>query len=168
MRTFVSVPSRDLIDSMAPSTASMVPRMRTGGGGCCAQAAVPNRTADISDAASTRGSSEEIVGMVFPPKAVSAAHPPQTPEGSSYSLAASLISHWRRQPVAADADAVGLERAVRQLFHEGDHLGAGLEVGFVGGNIGHHGGFGGKPNPLLARLLFDQQSVTVSFRHALV
>ena len=33
IRTFMSVPSRDLIISIGPSTLSMVPRMRTGG--CC-------------------------------------------------------------------------------------------------------------------------------------
>src|SRR6202022_2348572 len=46
--------------------------------------------------------------------------------------------HRRRQPVAADADAVGFEGTVRQLLHRGDHLGAGLEIGFDGRHIGHH------------------------------
>src|SRR4051794_16253237 len=55
MRTFMSVPSRDLIDRTAPSTASMVPRMRTVGvGGCCAHAAAPNSVANANEAASRR------------------------------------------------------------------------------------------------------------------
>src|SRR5581483_389127 len=37
--TFTSLPSRVLMPSIGPSTASMVPRMRTGGA-CCAQATV--------------------------------------------------------------------------------------------------------------------------------
>ena len=47
----MSVPSRDLIDSVGRSTASMVPRMRTVGG-CCAQAADPSRVTKASEAAS--------------------------------------------------------------------------------------------------------------------
>src|SRR6202163_5147307 len=68
-RTFMSVPSRDLIISMAPSTLSMVPRMRTGGG-CCAHATDASTddasTDNGSAAASARGINEEIPGMVFP------------------------------------------------------------------------------------------------------
>ena len=63
MRTFMSVPSRDLIDSMAPSTASMVPRIRTVGG-CCAHAAVPSTVTKASEAASRR----EVVSMRALPK----------------------------------------------------------------------------------------------------
>src|SRR5712671_1527862 len=58
MRTFMSVPSRDLIDNMDPSTASMVPRIRTVGG-CCAHAAVPSRATKAIEAASRR----EFVSM---------------------------------------------------------------------------------------------------------
>src|SRR5690348_14707516 len=55
MRTFMSVPSRDLIDRTAPSTASMVPRIRTVGvGGCWAEAAAPNKVAKANEAASRR------------------------------------------------------------------------------------------------------------------
>src|SRR5215218_5718908 len=55
MRTFMSEPSRDLIDSTAPSTASMVPRIRTVGvGGCCAHAAAANRVTKANEAASRR------------------------------------------------------------------------------------------------------------------
>src|ERR1700679_77004 len=63
MRTFMSVPSRDLIESMGPSTASMVPRMRTVGAGW-AKAVVP-RTDKIASEASARGRNEDI-GMDFP------------------------------------------------------------------------------------------------------
>ena len=65
MRTFMSVPSRDLIISVAPSTLSMVPRMRTGGG-CCAHAADPSKDMTVSDAASRRGLHEEMFGMIVP------------------------------------------------------------------------------------------------------
>ena len=64
MRTFMSVPSRDLIISMAPSTLSMVPRIRTGGG-CCAHATDPSTDMTVSDATSARGSNEEILGMAL-------------------------------------------------------------------------------------------------------
>src|SRR5216684_7324709 len=51
MFTFTSLPSRDLMLSVAPSTASMVPRMRTVGG-CWADAAVTKTTANnaVTDA----------------------------------------------------------------------------------------------------------------------
>src|SRR5882672_12448931 len=64
IRTFMSVPSRDLIIRLAPSTLSMVPRIRTVGG-CCAHAAVPNTDTIISEAASARGSDEEIFSMAL-------------------------------------------------------------------------------------------------------
>ena len=63
MRTFTSVPSRDLIASTAPSTASMVPRMRTDGG-CWARAADP-RAERIASVASARGNNEDGFGMVL-------------------------------------------------------------------------------------------------------
>src|SRR5690349_10452132 len=51
----MSVPSRDLIDRTGPSTASMVPRIRTVGvGGCCAQAVAANKVANVSEAANRR------------------------------------------------------------------------------------------------------------------
>src|ERR1700679_4133560 len=68
IRTFMSVPSRDLIASTGPSTLSMGPRMRTVGG-CCAHATDAN--ADITVAAtSARDIDEEIFGMTFPSKGV--------------------------------------------------------------------------------------------------
>src|SRR4051794_10021633 len=59
MRTFMSVPSRDLIDSIGPSTASIVPRIRTVGAGW-AQASDENKEAASSDAAKER----VIVGTI--------------------------------------------------------------------------------------------------------
>src|ERR1700681_373162 len=106
-RTFMSVPSRDLIISRAPSTLSMVPRMRTGGG-CCAHAT--DASTDNVSAVAT-AFNEEIPGMVSPflgfcwqfGKHFNAeAIPPVSP-----------ALHRRCQPVAADTDAVGLERAIR-------------------------------------------------------
>src|SRR5947207_15190840 len=64
----MSVPSRDLIDSIGKSTASMVPRMRTVGG-CCAQASVANRAARPSETASIRGHEEDF-SMVFLPRCI--------------------------------------------------------------------------------------------------
>src|SRR6478735_12710955 len=69
-RTFMSAPSRDLIDSMGPSTASMVPRIRTVGG-CCAHAAVPSRVTKVSEAANRRGHEEDF-SMVFLPRCIGA------------------------------------------------------------------------------------------------
>src|SRR5260370_20471960 len=66
----MSVPSRDFTVSREPSTASMVPRIRTGGG-CCAHATDPPRDRTASEAASTRGN-KEIFGMAFLPR-----HPAQ-------------------------------------------------------------------------------------------
>src|SRR5882724_11930423 len=66
IRTFMSVPSRDLIDSIGPSTASMVPRIRTVGvGGCCAQATVPNTVAKANEAASRRDVVRMAVSLCF-------------------------------------------------------------------------------------------------------
>src|SRR5947209_12313671 len=65
MRTFISVPSRDLIASTGPSTASMVPRIRTVGAGC-AQAMEANSEAVSSEAAKTRVIGEAIRGMAIP------------------------------------------------------------------------------------------------------
>src|SRR5580700_1084175 len=73
MRTFISVPSRDLIISIGPSTLSMVPRMRTGGG-CWAHAAEVstgmevNTDRTVNEATNARGIHEEIFGMVFFPQ----------------------------------------------------------------------------------------------------
>ncbi len=63
-RTFMSVPSRDLTVSTAPSTLSMVPRMRTVGG-CWAHAAELNTVTSASEA-SARGTNEDSFGMIFP------------------------------------------------------------------------------------------------------
>src|SRR3954466_10323726 len=65
MRTFMSVPSRDLIESVGPSTASMVPRMRTVGAGCAAASEV-NKDAASSDAAKRRVIGEAVCGMAIP------------------------------------------------------------------------------------------------------
>src|SRR5439155_6482592 len=78
----MSVPSRDLIDSIGPSTASMVPRIRTVGG-CCADAADPSRVTKVSEAASIRGHEEDF-GMVFLPRYL-APNSTQTPHGRCYS-----------------------------------------------------------------------------------
>src|ERR1700730_3264947 len=64
-RTFMSAPSRDLIIRLAPSTLSMVPRIRTVGG-CCAHAEGPNTDMIVSEDASARGSNEEIFDMALP------------------------------------------------------------------------------------------------------
>jgi len=63
MRTFMSAPSRDLIISMAPSTLSMVPRMRTDGG-CCAHVTDASKDVTVNAATSARGINEETFGMV--------------------------------------------------------------------------------------------------------
>ena len=61
-----------------------------------------------------------------------------TPRDRRYSLTCFLFrSHRRCQAVAADTDAVGLKRAVRQLLHEGDDFCPGLQLGFVAGHEGH-------------------------------
>src|SRR3981081_4516476 len=164
-RTFMSAPSRDLIIRLAPSTLSMVPRIRTVGG-CCAHAEGPSTDMIVSEATSARGSNEEIFGMalslpIFPGK-----------EWNTVAARLFLLPLWekgrkptllhrRRQPGAADADAVGFVGTVRQLFHGRDHLGAGLQLGFVGGDIGHHRRFRRNHDFLLALLVFDQQGVTV-------
>src|ERR1700722_9326390 len=138
MRTFIWSPSRDLMVNSEPSTASMVPRMRTGGG-CWAHATDPSTVMAIIEA--IRRVSKEDIFMVSP-------YPEfrdnsKTPQRGGYSTASVRrrgrvipALHRRRQPVAANADAVGLERTVRQQFHEGDHLGAGFQVGLVGGGVG--------------------------------
>src|SRR4051794_39659363 len=64
MRTFISAPSRDLTIKVAPSTLSMVPRMRTGGA-CCAHATDPSIDMTVSDAAIRRDLDQEMFGMVL-------------------------------------------------------------------------------------------------------
>src|ERR1700688_4165998 len=61
--TFTSLPSRVLMLSVGPSTASMVPRIRTVGG-CWAHAADASTVMSASDA-SARGSNEDSFGMVL-------------------------------------------------------------------------------------------------------
>src|ERR1700688_872366 len=61
--TFTSLPSRVLMLSVGPSTASMVPRMRTVGG--CWAHAVDASTAMSASDASARGSNEDSFGMVL-------------------------------------------------------------------------------------------------------
>src|SRR5258705_5326808 len=60
-RTFIPVPSRDFTASWEPSTASMVPRIRTVGD-CCAHAG-PSTDIAMSEAVSTRDINDEIFGM---------------------------------------------------------------------------------------------------------
>src|SRR5712672_4404223 len=76
-------------------------------------------------------------------------------------------SHRRGESVEADADAVGFERTVRQPFQRGDHLGAGLQLGLVGGGIGHDRRIRWHNDFLLAILVFDQEGVTILARDAL-
>src|ERR1700722_3045286 len=170
-RTFMSAPSRDLIISIGPSTLSMVPRMRTVCG-CWAHAADPSADITVSAATSVRGINEEIFGMTFPSQGVSMKHSigkPRGPEPIPRPEETTPTSHRRRQAVAADADAGRFERAVRQLLHEGDDLGAGLQLGFVGRNIGHNRAIRRDHDFLLTILVLDQQRVTViagdTFRH---
>src|SRR4029453_11374380 len=61
----MSVPSRELIDSVGKSTASMVRRIRTVGG-CCAQAADPSRVTKASEAAGKRRPEEEFRHGILP------------------------------------------------------------------------------------------------------
>src|SRR6478736_5293268 len=148
----MSVPSRDLIDSIGPSTASMTPRMRTVGG-CCADATEAAKTT------ASKASSEEGFGMTSLPGLFFDTR--ETPRLQPCSARAHANSHRRRQPVAADADAAGFERAIRQLFGEGDDLGTGLEVGLVGGDIGDNRRLGRNLHLLFTALVFDQQRVAV-------
>src|ERR1700732_2209513 len=95
MRTFMSLPSRDFTVSKEPSTASMVPRIRTGGG-CWAQAVDPSTDMTVSEA-STRGNNEYF-GMVFSSQDLfrqRAEH--RNPE--PIPCAPASPSHRRRQPV---------------------------------------------------------------------
>ena len=103
MRTFMSVPSRDLIDSIEPSTASMVPRIRTVGG-CCAHAAVrAAATKSVKRRAGVK-TSACVPPKTFSDKTVSVADQAQTPEWSTYSIVlarpicypAGTASHRRR------------------------------------------------------------------------
>src|ERR1035441_4506386 len=159
MRTFMSAPSRDFTVSRGPSTASMVPRIRTVGG-CWAHATDPSMDRAVSEATSTRGINAEIFGMAVSSQGL---FRQRAKHRSSEAIPRSVAppSHRRRQPVAADGDAVGFERTVRQLFHEGDHLGAGLQLGFVGGNIGHNRRIGRDHDFLLAVLVFDGENVSL-------
>src|ERR1700759_1292166 len=109
MLTFTSVPSRVLMLSVDPFTASMVPRIRTGGA-CCAQATVV-RTETAASAADIQDVS---FGMALPSgflRSTSA-----TPWHKGYSAA--VGSHRRGQPVGAAAGAGGLERAGRSTLHD--------------------------------------------------
>src|SRR4051812_33359577 len=133
MRTFMSVPSRDLIESTGPSTASMVPRIRTVGAGC-ARASDENSDAASSEAAKARVVGEAMYGMATLPRS----RVGLIDSKPRAHLAIPGRSHRRGQTVAADADAVGLERAVGQLFHERDNLGSGFQLGLVRRHIGHH------------------------------
>src|ERR1700689_4925918 len=63
--TFTSLPSRVLMLSVGPSTASTVPRIRTVGG-CWAHAVDASTVMSASDAANPRGASENMFGMVLP------------------------------------------------------------------------------------------------------
>src|ERR1700734_3086947 len=107
----------------------MVPRMRTVGG-CCAHVADPSTVTSASEA-STRGTNEDIFGMVFPSgilveRPVQGEYPAGMELFRKDAAATPIFTqrrrgllHRRRQAIAADADAVGFEQAVRQLLHKG-------------------------------------------------
>src|SRR6202000_2461565 len=141
--------------SVLPSTLSMVPRMRVGVGDCWAQALDTSTDATANGATTARGSHKEVFGMVFSAK-IERRTAKNTPKRRGYSG-----PHGGRQPVAADADAVGLERSVRQLLDESNDLGAGLEIGFFGRNVGHNRRIGTDRDFLLAVLVFDHQGLAV-------
>src|SRR6187549_640317 len=116
----MSVPSRDLIIRKAPSTPSMVPRIRTVCG-CCAHPEAPSTATSVSAATTARGINPEIFGMVRSPKLCCPGRA-QNPAEQQLFLAFAPCggkgpSHRRRQAVAADADAVGLKTAVGQFLH---------------------------------------------------
>ncbi len=176
-RTFMSLPSRDLTVSTAPSTASMAPRMRTVAG-ACAEAAVANKDAAASDSRERArqqrrnfhdspltwcGSARQypVVAGIFRDDGT------VTPSGATFHI---RLKQCRRyiggvRPSRPTLIAVGFERTVRQLLHEGDHLGAGLQVGLVGGHVGHDRRIRRNLDLLLAVLVFDQQRVAVIARH---
>src|SRR5512138_1333565 len=103
----MSLPSRDLIDSSAPSTASRVPRMRTVCG-CCAEADVPSRVTKASEAASIRGDNEDF-SMDFSQGEL-APNATQTPRGRRYSTRNFLPS-----PLVAEG---GAKRRMGGSIHE--------------------------------------------------
>src|SRR5882724_12495139 len=163
MRTFTSSPSRVLMVRSRPSTTSMVPRIRTVGA-CCAHATDPNIAMAASAAESVRDIDELIFGMISLQKCC-ADLSAQTPQAGGYS-ANVLALHRRGQAVAADADAAGLVGAVGELLHEGDHLGARLQIGLVAGDVGDNRRFRRHHDFLLAILVFDEQRVAVIARDA--
>src|ERR1700758_1008700 len=126
--TFTSLPSRVLMLSVLPSTLSMVPRMRVVIGGCCAEALDARTETTASEARSERGSHEKTFGMICPSRVWVGANRREHPvtaglfrtdrrPGPSRSYAEYRRPlHRRRQPVAADADTIGLERSIRQLL----------------------------------------------------
>src|ERR1700734_1109094 len=109
MRTFISSPSRDLMVRSEPSTASMVPRMRTGGG-CWAHATDPSTVMAIIEAIRRVSKEDIFMGSPYPEFRDNS----KTPQRGGYSTASVRrrgrvipALHRRRQPVAANADAVG-------------------------------------------------------------
>src|SRR5260221_13085219 len=94
----MSVPSRDLIISMAPSTLSIVPRMRTGGGACWAQATDPSTDKTVSEATSARGINEEILGMTFSSQGVSGKERTPQPVGLFHGKTSPVIPGWSEGP----------------------------------------------------------------------
>src|ERR1700759_3996355 len=93
MLTFTSLPSRVLMLSVGPSTASMVPRMRTGGG-CCAHATVVR-----TDAAATAAVIQDVsFGMAHSPQ-VSCDQPWATPGSERYSVKSAAEFVARDPPV---------------------------------------------------------------------
>src|ERR1700761_5680536 len=136
MLTFSSVPSRDLTVSVFPSTASMVPRMRTGCGFCASADAV--RTSVVaSEATSRRGIHDISFDISLVPSGLLQQTIGQTPGANTYSASfdhdregerrpgqarkeranrddlynyasAAEKLHRRCQPIATHADAVGI------------------------------------------------------------
>jgi hypothetical protein len=107
-RTFISLPSRDFTASKKPSTASMVPRIRTVGD-CCVHAS-PGTDITMSAASSTGDIDDEVFGMAasfqgfFPAKGEKHHGLEAIPWSTRRGVPS---SHRRGQSVAADADAVG-------------------------------------------------------------
>src|SRR5689334_805777 len=115
--TFTSVPSRVLIASVLPSTASIVPRIRVGAGACCAQADEARMEAAVNEATIRRGIHVVSFG-IGNPSGTGALIRNRNPERGGLflhrschcpSLVGHTKSHWRGEAIPADADAVALE-----------------------------------------------------------
>src|SRR5262245_1246998 len=126
--TFTSPASPALTVSVAPSTASTGPRIRTV---CCAAA---GKTASMPTRAAAASARCPIL-LIFPPLEAACRHDNGTRKTAE---AAFRRSHRRRETIAADRNRGRLERAVVLLVRAGNEdLGAGLELALVAGNVGH-------------------------------